>query len=90
MVGKPAATWFGFLVAWYLAWWHETQSVGVPVYLPPTWHWAQATRWCAPVRGNRVLLWSVKDAGRQALTLWQESHLVGNPAVTWLGSFTAW
>ena len=21
VVGKPAATWLGFLVAWYLAWW---------------------------------------------------------------------
>ena len=58
VVGNPAARWFGFLVAWYFAWWQETQSVGVPVYLPPTWHWAHGTCWCAPVSGNRVLLWS--------------------------------
>ena len=60
------------------------------MYLPPTWQRVQSTFWCAPVRGNRVLPWSVKDAGRQAFTLWQESHFVGKPPATWLGFFVAW
>jgi hypothetical protein len=31
VVGYPAAAWLGFVVAAYRAWWHELQSVGVPV-----------------------------------------------------------
>ena len=89
VVGKPAATWFGFLVAWYFAWWQETQSVGVPVYFPPTWHCAHGTCWCAPVSGNRVLLWS-KVAGLQPFVVWQLAQVMGKPAATWFGFLVAW
>jgi hypothetical protein len=59
--GKPAATWFGLVVLWKVVRWHPTQSVGVPAYLPPTWHSAQATCTCAPVRAKRVLEWLKVD-----------------------------
>jgi hypothetical protein len=84
-VENPEAAWLGFWVAWYLAWWHPTQSVVVPVYLPPTWHLAQSTFWWAPVRGKRVLPWSVKVAGRQPVSRWQAAHSVGKPPERWSG-----
>ena len=43
-------------MAWNFAWWHEAQSIAVPVNFPFAWHWAQATLWWAPVRGKRVRL----------------------------------
>ena len=52
--GKLAVTWFGLVVLWKVVRWHPTQAVGVPAYLPPTWHCAQATCTCAPVSVNRV------------------------------------
>jgi hypothetical protein len=38
--------------------WQPTQSVGVPLNLPPRWHEVQSTRAWAPVRGNPVRKWS--------------------------------
>ena len=64
--------------------------MGVPVYFPPTWHWAHATATWAPVKGNWVLLWSVNDAGFQAAVVWQFTQVVGKPPATWLGFFVAW
>ncbi len=66
--GKPAATWFGLVVRWKVVRWHPTQSVGVPAYLPPTWHCAQATCTCAPVRAKRVLAW-LNDDGLQPVVV---------------------
>jgi hypothetical protein len=54
-VGKAAAVWFGFVVAVYLARWHETHVVAFPLYTPSLWHFEQVVVRCAPVSGNRVL-----------------------------------
>ena len=59
------------------------------MYLPPTWHWAQATVVCRPVSGKRVLPWS-KLAGVQPFVVWQLAQVVGNPAVAWFGFFVPW
>jgi hypothetical protein len=88
VVPKPAAAWFGLVVAAYLAWWHERQSLGIAVYRPPGWHFAQSVRSCAPVSEKRVLLWS-KFAGFHAPVLWQSAHCVENREAAWFGFVVA-
>jgi hypothetical protein len=43
-----------------------------------TWHWAQTTVVCPPVRGNGVLLW-LNVAGCQAAVVWHVVQSVENP-----------
>ena len=61
----------------------------MPAYLPPIWQLAQATVWCLPVRGKRVVLW-LKLAGVQPFVVWHVAHVVGKPAATWFGFLVAW
>ena len=77
------------VVPWRVVRWHPTQLVGVPAYLPPTWHRAQATCRCAPVRAKRVLAW-LKVDGLQAVVLWHVVQVCGKPALTWFGLVVLW
>ena len=56
-VGKPAATWFGFVVELNRARWQLTHVVDLPAYTLSEWHEAHAKEVCAPVNGNRVTSW---------------------------------
>ncbi len=47
-----AAAWFGSVVPWYAARWHEAQSVLFPAYTPSPWQPLQVTVRCAPVSGK--------------------------------------
>ncbi len=58
--------------------------MGVPANLPFTWQLMQGTVTCAPVSGNPVCEWS-NVAPCQVEVEWQVWHVVGNPAVAWLG-----
>jgi hypothetical protein len=49
-----------------------------------TWHGAQATVVCPPVRGKGVELW-LNVAGCQAEVVWHVVQSVGNPV--WDGAF---
>src|SRR5512140_3779179 len=53
VVGNPAATWFGFVVAWYFGRWQPAQSRGVPLKTFVRWHAPHAcvawTPWSAHV-----------------------------------------
>ncbi len=44
------------------------------------WQRAQVTELCAPVRGNRVVLW-LKIAPNHEVVVWHDSQVVGYPAV---------
>ncbi len=57
-----------------------------------TWHVAQACVACAPARANVVPVLWLKLAGFHAgsVYLWQESHVVANPAAACGGFLEFW
>jgi hypothetical protein len=78
-VGNPAAVWFGFVVAWYLAKWQLTHDVESPVYTPGVvWHWLHVRPACACVSG-KLAGW-LKFAPGHAVVLWHVLQSVESPA----------
>ena len=59
------------------------------MYLPPTWHCAQAVCTCAPVSAKRALLWS-NVAPCQRAVVWHAVQSCGNPAAAWFGLVVFW
>ena len=85
VVGKPAASWLGLAVRWYLARWHPEHRVGVPAKTLFTWHCEHCAVLWLPVRAKLVrVLWS-NLAGRQAAVVWHREQSCGNPPATWFG-----
>ena len=59
------------------------------MYLPPTWHCAQATCVCAPVSGNLPVEW-LNDAPDHRVVVWHTEQSCGKEAATWFGLVVRW
>jgi hypothetical protein len=63
--------------------WHPAQSLLVPAYLPPTWHFEHSTSACLPV--SPKVEW-LKLAGFHPAVVWQLWQFVGKPCAAWFGA----
>ena len=79
VVGKPAAVWLGFVVAWNFGKWQLLHAVERPVYTPLVWHELHCRPAWPAVNGN-VDGW-LNVAPSHVAVVWHEAQLVLYPAV---------